>query len=634
MLLQACDGGRCEDADGDGFGAGCSAGNDCDDSDPTRELDCERPPSDCEANPEAIGCSCAAGSRVCYDAPLQTQDVGPCVAGTQRCVAGRWSGCRGAVLPAIDYCNDLDDDCDGRIDERVQSPCGGCDTECTGGVWGTETVPFSSGPGLALTPDGELTLAHEAREATVVWVASGGDRSVAKLDADRAAVTARYRLAGAEPTRVAVDYPGDAWVLSPDDGASVLTHIAASRDNCRMGDAAESSMGPDDLRALGEDDCVLLSARVGADSERAQALAIDGQLGPDGDVGGHPWVGLVKSGPVDAEGGRGGRIAELDPKSGAELRSVDLPDVTPHVAAFDRWGVLWVASQDGWLAQVDLTADPPGVDATELPLTCFSLEALVTGSDGSAYLSGFSCENVMRFNPRTGQLLALETDDLLTTRGLALADDALFVAHTSGSLSRLSLDPISFVTRFTLSTADASPQESIGLSSDSLGQLWVVSSHGEGSEGGVATRFDPTTAEVTAQVPVGALPRALGDFTGMQLAGAFEPEASARHVFEGCHGTDALGGGDGTRWLRVRAQSILGPGARLSLRIRHADTREGLPDAAFVELGLRPPDTAPWPLDLPEGGYLELELTLHADQRTGAPRVQTIGVEWQCPGPQ
>ena len=46
-------------------------------------------------------------------------DVGTCVPGTQSCDAGEWGACLNARGPAIENCDALDNDCDGRTDEDL-----------------------------------------------------------------------------------------------------------------------------------------------------------------------------------------------------------------------------------------------------------------------------------------------------------------------------------------------------------------------------------------------------------------------------------------------------------------------------------------------------------------------------------
>jgi hypothetical protein len=84
------------------------------------------------------GLECAPGqTQNCYTGPAGTLGVGICAAGTQTCTAeGRWGECTGEVLPQTETCNDLDDDCDGTVDEdfdKLHDPnnCGTCGHICS-----------------------------------------------------------------------------------------------------------------------------------------------------------------------------------------------------------------------------------------------------------------------------------------------------------------------------------------------------------------------------------------------------------------------------------------------------------------------------------------------------------------------
>jgi hypothetical protein len=52
------------------------------------------------------------------------ESKGACSVGLQHCSDGAWGACEGDVAPAEEICNGLDDDCDGQVDEGVLVTCG------------------------------------------------------------------------------------------------------------------------------------------------------------------------------------------------------------------------------------------------------------------------------------------------------------------------------------------------------------------------------------------------------------------------------------------------------------------------------------------------------------------------------
>ncbi|MBR9690184.1 hypothetical protein GOV08_00695 [Candidatus Woesearchaeota archaeon] len=69
---------------------------------------------------------------------------GICEQGTQKCVEGEWGYCTGVVYPQNEICNGKDDDCDGKIDEILERTCGNSPTlgtcqngmqQCDNGTW-------------------------------------------------------------------------------------------------------------------------------------------------------------------------------------------------------------------------------------------------------------------------------------------------------------------------------------------------------------------------------------------------------------------------------------------------------------------------------------------------------------------
>lgn len=92
---------------------------------------CNGEDDDCDgAVDEALRQACGSG-------------VGACVEGSQVCAGGAWGACDGGVVPGVEGCDGIDDDCDGSVDEGVVAACGSdvgiCDAgvkPCVGGVFG------------------------------------------------------------------------------------------------------------------------------------------------------------------------------------------------------------------------------------------------------------------------------------------------------------------------------------------------------------------------------------------------------------------------------------------------------------------------------------------------------------------
>lgn len=63
-------------------------------------------------------CTTEGEARACYPGSESTRNLGVCHDGSQRCEAGSWTACTGAVVPTDESCgNGLDDDCNGVADE-------------------------------------------------------------------------------------------------------------------------------------------------------------------------------------------------------------------------------------------------------------------------------------------------------------------------------------------------------------------------------------------------------------------------------------------------------------------------------------------------------------------------------------
>ena len=624
----------CLDRDEDGFGLRCAMGLDCDDTNPERTLDCALVPApDCVAVPSAPGCPCLAEeTATCYRGPAETRGVGVCRAGRARCVNGHFGLCVGEVVPELFEACDLEDgDCDGRVDERVTSPCGVCDASCTGGVWGAAEAPFVAEAPLALTSEGALTLGRRPVTSASVWVTNTADGTVSRIDASDALERARHFSApidgvAPEPSRVAVDWNGDAWVLNRSfGGQGSVTKIAGEPARCvdRDGDGAITSSRSSSPVPFERDECVLLHVPLGApaalgeDGSVPRAIAIDGDRGLDGASGGNPLIGLYGE----------NMTIQLDGLTGEERARVPLGDVQPYLAAIDSRGNVWMGSQRGVLVRVDPSFEPPDATRIELPADCFETYSLAIDEADRLYLTGFACDSVLRFDPSRGELRTLYVPP--SPRGAALWNGRLWVAHTGGLASEISLEPFALLRTIDLDAGDGGPRprQTIGAAIDSIGHAWMVSETGGPGGNGIASRIDLERGLVDAYVEVGRAPHAQGDLTGWQRVAEREPEGRARHVFRGCEE------GDATDWVAVHVRGELPEGARIDVAVRQAVSLEALAARSFEALGSLPEDGSRMPLDLPGGGLVEVEVTLRSSSRRTAPVLRLLGVEWGCGGP-
>jgi Putative metal-binding motif len=109
---------------------------------------CDGMDNDCDQEVDE-GCQCIKGEmQPCYEGDPATANVGVCLVGTQECdTSGMFGSCTGQVLPGVEMCNGVDDDCNGNVDDgfpAITCGIGACQVTvdgCTDGKPG-QCVPL------------------------------------------------------------------------------------------------------------------------------------------------------------------------------------------------------------------------------------------------------------------------------------------------------------------------------------------------------------------------------------------------------------------------------------------------------------------------------------------------------------
>jgi DNA-binding beta-propeller fold protein YncE len=572
------DAGGCVDGDGDGFGAMCTEGPDCDDTNPTQ--------------------------------------------------TGR------------EVCDGADNDCDGEADEGVRSACGDCDARCRPlGFPGPSGFDPSADPseGVSVDPTGALVLAPQTFPSFhLIWIANTAEGTVSKVDTRTFEELARYRTgpAGAanDPSRTSVGISGDVYVANR--GHMSVTRISALGDACpdTNGDGViTTSRGGDDVLPWGDDDCVLWHTRLPGGLTRAVAAHVE--RGPDGELVESLWVGIFDAqrlAKLDAATGATLFQARLPGSpygfafDGRDNLWVALTegalgrvDVSRCVdAASCEVAVCPEGSGDGCVQQV--IPVPGGVYG----ITVDARQRVWLGGGASP----------TRYDPMApaGRRFLASSAPYFAHGIAADARGNVWGASLDSGLVRIDADDPS---RFAVVPV------TIGLSSkgvavDDDGKVWAINQLSDDATVVVpGPEIDAFTVWTTV-VPTLVQPYTYSDMTGQQLRLATSLTGFYRRVIEACPGAPE----GPTRWGALRFDAEVPTGASLLIRVRTADTRDALMAQPWVRVAEVPDDVSPADIGaalmgagVTPGALLEVSLELGAWRARGTaattPRVRDVEVQ-------
>jgi hypothetical protein len=667
-----CTGGT--DKDGDGYGPGCPAGNDCDDADAT-------------------------------------------------------------VHPtAKESCDGKDNNCDGQIDEGVKNACGTCDSGC--GSQGGGATPFPIDPskdpnvkdanGIKLDPNGDIVLDAAAVNFNYLWIANtydtgggaagcnyGGDGktpppnpaacrgTVSKVDTVKLVEAARYftvtcasksgptgcadvngkpiNMAHVHtPSRTAVDFNFDGWVANRNvhGGQPSATKIANDPSDCidRNGngkiDTSKDQDGdgkitldcngdgqPDGAATactvgalagkppefLGDDDeCILFTTNYAEPNDIGRSICLD--TGKNNVGASMAWVGTFSR----PDNGRGNnRFYGINGNTGKIEAEVEMPaGHRTYGCMADAHHIVWATDIYGSLTYFDTIKHVAGplMRAPWYPKAGANYHhyGISINADQHVWLGGYDTYWVLRYKPdRTsfdtlakGSWTRIDLPTGFITRGIA-ADNRgkVWVAIQDGGyifrLNQSLKDGVHDLTGAKLNQDywKLTANIVIGAGVDFNGNVWGI---GHGNH--TASRLDVdasgnVTSTTTKDVAVGQNPYTYSDFTGYGLMTFVR--AQGRYVYqmkppcpEGVKAT----------WLGATWKATTPAGTSIGLRVRSGDSETAMGQWS-KEFATSPAEFGPKsanPLSPNPAMYLQVEFTLKNQTKDTTPILHDYSVGFVC----
>ena len=683
--VESCEGLGVDD-DGDGYGVGCPAGEDCNDHDDGLHEDC------CAVGAYQ-GCPCDPSvdtEIACFDGPAEVASNAPCMKGLRSCdeETSTWGACGGQILPEDEICDGEDNDCDLEADDGVQSACGNCLPGCDEVEVGDDPFPFPpTDPsvdvdGVGLDPNGDLVLDSSTIENHFLWIANDRQGTVSKLDTRSGKEVARYATVSHEvlvnlsggvvpawdantvapadgnadnrPSRTAVDFRADVWVANrAHDGAGIqpsVTKIMNAVEECTDrngntiidtstdvdGDGVINIANPVEFFAE-SDECIAMTVVVGGAGANARALAIDPGIEP-GDPG-NVWVGMFQEQAFYQLNGVTGQLIQRVPPTGPS-------GVSPYGAAIDGQGRLWAPhSCCGISSMEQINTNENPASYSTLPVPAFSNAArggygIVVDTEDRVWLGGWPEAGLLRYDPATTTWTEATIPGVFNVtewgvRGVGLDQHgnvwaAVHNDWSDGQVARFDAD-----TATATGNWDIGGEIPVGVGVDFDGDVWTIN---QATSNASRLHIDQTTLEPadhpdTANptpvdvFPVGPKPYTYSDFTGLGLRTVVRPTGTYTVPIQGCSGTA------GAHWLSVTWDATTPVNTEVNIYVRSGDDLATLEEQPqFGPWTVSPADLQVLPGPVPDGRYLLLTIELISNDNESTPIVHGYSVDWACPG--
>lgn len=356
---------------------------------------------------------------------------------------------------------------------------------------------------------------------SIIWIANSPEGTVSKIDTMTGVELARYYTGptnGADdPSRTSVNLAGDVAVTNRAGG---IIKIAAREMQCvdaNGNGTIETSTGPTDVLAFGQDECVLWHVPLpngGSNQQGPRPTAWDAGASnnPCAPEGFRVWVGYYD---IGAGVGRFYRISGND---GTILDEVTAPDwdplgtnYGPYGGAVDAQGNFWVTGLFGKLVRIDaVTLDvqswsfPDGTDPY----------GMTVDANGHPWTAGWN-GHIVHFDPGTESFEVFPIGNN-TLRGLQIDRNGMLWAAVNGNCGVAQFDTS---TKTIVNAQIPLPGcgTPVGVSIDIDGFVWIPD---QGAN--LAFKMNPETYDTTITAGLVA-PYTYSDMTGAGLGLVYNP---------------------------------------------------------------------------------------------------------------
>jgi len=372
-------------------------------------------------------------------------------------------------------------------------------------------------------------------EFSHIWIANSAPGTVSKIDTQTGVELARYETGPgdqAEPSRTSVNLLGDVAVSnrgSDIGGFGGVTKIVAREEDCkdRNGNGSiDTSTGPDDVLAWGDDECVLWNLLIPSDQFQhgPRPTAWEGTLDAQGDPAPNPrlWVGWYAFDENVA------RIHRLDGDTGQIGDTIDVPwngdTFGPYGGAVNAEGDFWVLGwRSGPLVRID--ADTLEVERIELPRPPEGEEIAAYGMaldpDGNPWFTSGGA--AIKYDVASGQFESSITDNEVMRGMMVDRENRVWLAvDDNGPSNGCGLGLVDGATGDILAESIELPgcATPVGVSIDVEGFVWVVD-----QTLAAAFKVDPDTFAIELVVDGLEDPYTYSDMTGAGLNLVVNPPA-------------------------------------------------------------------------------------------------------------